>query len=163
MTGVQTCALPISERAWQVSAVDVSEVAIGKLSAAAVQRKVNIDLFAIDAAEYCFESAGFDLIVLFYHLDRGLFPKVVSALNPGGVFVCKMAVQWGSRPASATSNFKPLDRNELLSLVSGLQVIDHCERPVRDRGVVEFVGRKTHGMMTRSQIKPHPVVRNRCR
>jgi SAM-dependent methyltransferase len=127
---------------WQVSAVDVSEVAIGKLSQAAGQFNVKINLFAVDAAEYDFVPTRFDLIVLFYHLDRSLFPKIVSALNPGGLFVCKMAVHWGREIALASANFRPLDKNELVSLVPGLQVIDHHERPVRDRGVVEFVGRK---------------------
>ena len=99
---------------------------------------LNINLFTVDAAEYTFDPAGFDLIVLFYHLDRGLFPKIVSALNPSGLFICKMAVHWGSETASA----KTLHRNELLSVVPGLEVIDHHERPARDRGVVEFAGRK---------------------
>ena len=105
--GLGRHALWLADRGWQVSAVDVSEVAIGKLSQAAGQLKVKINLVAIDAAEYEFEPARFDLIVLFYHLDRGLFPKIVSALNPGGLFICKMAVHWGSEIASAndpTSN-----------------------------------------------------------
>ena len=140
--GLGRHALWLADRGWQVSAVDVSEVAIGKLSQAAGELNVKIDLFAIDAAEYDFEPAGFDLIVLFYHLDRGLFPKIVSALNPGGLFVCKMAVHWGPEIALASANFRPLDKNELVSLVPALQVIDHHERPVRDRGVVEFVGKK---------------------
>jgi SAM-dependent methyltransferase len=81
--GLGRHALWLAERAWQVSAVDVSEVAIGKLSQTAAQLNVKIKLFAIDAAEYDFDTARFDLIVLFYHLDRTLFPKIVSALNPG--------------------------------------------------------------------------------
>jgi SAM-dependent methyltransferase len=76
--GLGRHALWLAERAWQVSAVDVSEVALGKLSQAAAQRNVKIDLLAIDAAEYTFEPAGLDLVVLFYHLDRSLFPKIVS-------------------------------------------------------------------------------------
>jgi len=132
----------LAERAWQVSAVDVSEVAIGKLGQAVGQLNVKINLFAIDAAEYDFEPEQFDLIVLFYHLDRNLFPKIVSALKPGGLFICKMAVHWGSEIALEKSNLKPLDKNELVSLVPGLHAIDHRERPVRSRGVVEFVGKK---------------------
>jgi SAM-dependent methyltransferase len=140
--GLGRHALWLADRGWQVSAVDVSEVAIGKLSQAAGQFNVKINLFAVDAAEYDFVPTRFDLIVLFYHLDRSLFPKIVTALNPGGLFVCKMAVHWGREIALASANFRPLDKNELVSLVPGLQVIDHHERPVRDRGVVEFVGRK---------------------
>jgi SAM-dependent methyltransferase len=140
--GLGRHALWLADRGWQVSAVDVSEVAIGKISQAASQLNVNINLFAVDAADYDFDHAGFDLIVLFYHLDRALFPKIVSALNPGGLFVCKMAVHWGREIAFGSANFRPLDKNELVSLVPGLNVIEHYERPVRDRGVVEFVGKK---------------------
>jgi SAM-dependent methyltransferase len=93
--GLGRHALWLADRGWQVSAVDVSEVAIGKLNQAAGHLNVKINLFAVDAAEYDFEPAGFDLIVLFYHLDRDIFPKIVSALNPGGIFVCKMAVNGG--------------------------------------------------------------------
>jgi SAM-dependent methyltransferase len=132
----------LAERAWQVSAVDVSEIAIGKLGQAAGQLTVKINLFAIDAAEYDFEPEQFDLIVLFYHLDRNLFPKIVSALKPGGLFICKMAVHWDSEIALEESNLKPLLKDELVSLVPGLHTIDHSERPVRGRGVVEFVGKK---------------------
>ena len=148
--GLGRHALWLADRGWQVSAVDVSEVAIGKLSQAAGQHNVKINLFAVDAAEYDFQPAGFDLIVLFYHLDRALFSKIVSALNPGGLFVCKMAVYWGRELALTSANLRPLDKNELVSLVPDLQVIDHHERPVRDRGVVEFVGKKPE-----SPLSPH--------
>jgi hypothetical protein len=62
-----------------------------------------------------------------------------------------MAVHWGPEMALASANFKPLDKNELVSLVPGLEVIDHHERPVRDRGVVEFVGKKPE-----CQLSPQP-------
>jgi SAM-dependent methyltransferase len=140
--GLGRHALWLANRGWQVNAVDISEVAIGKLSQAAGQLNLKINLFTIDAAEYEFRPAQFDLIVLFYHLDRSLFPRIVSALNPGGLFICKMAAHWDSEIPSAKANFKLLDRNEIVSLVPDLEVIDHHERPVRDRGVVEFAGRK---------------------
>ena len=147
--GLGRHALWLAERAWQVSAVDVSEIAISKLGQTAAQLDVKIKLFAVDAAEYDFETARFDLIVLFYHLNRTLFPKVVSALNPGGLFICKMAVHWGSGTALPSGDFKPLEKNELVSLVPSLQTVDYHERPVRDRGVVEFVGRKPFPLSNR--------------
>jgi SAM-dependent methyltransferase len=140
--GLGRHALWLADRGWRVNAVDISEVAIGKLSQAAGQLNLKINLFTIDAAEYDFRPAQFDLIVLYYHLDRSLFPKIVSALNPGGLFICKIAADWGSEITSAKTNFKPIDRNEIVSLVPDLEVIDHHERPVRGRGVVEFAGRK---------------------
>ena len=140
--GLGRHALWLAHRGWQVSAVDISEVAMGKLSQAASQLDNKIHLYTMDVAKYEFGPARFDLIVLFYHLDRGLFPKIVSALNPGGWFICKMPLHWAPEIKSEKANLKLLERNEILSLVRGLHVLDHCERPVRDRGVVEFVGRR---------------------
>jgi SAM-dependent methyltransferase len=140
--GLGRHALWLASRQWRVSGVDLSDVAIGKLSRAAFELSVNLDLFRGDAAEYKFEPARFDLIVLFYHLDRSLFPKIVSALKPSGLLICKMSLQWGSDGRFATVSANPLGRNELPSLVRGLHVLYQEERPVSGRGVVEFVGRK---------------------
>jgi len=140
--GLGRHALWLASRSWQVSVVDVSDVAIGKLSQAALELNVNVDLFAGDAAEYKLEPAQFDLIVLFYHLDRSLFPKIVSALKPGGLLICKMSLRWDSGESLMTATTNPLQRNELPSLLPELDVLHHQERPVRDHGVVEFVGRK---------------------
>jgi len=140
--GLGRHALWLASRSWQVTVIDVSAVAIAKLSQTARELNVKLELLVGDASEYKFEPARFDLIVLFYHLDRNLFPKIVSALKPGGLLICKMSLRWapGGTPTVATAN--PLNRNELPSLIPDLPVLHHRERPVRDRGVVEFVGRK---------------------
>jgi len=140
--GLGRHALWLASRGWQVTVVELSDVAIAKLSQAALELSVNVDLIAGDAAEYKLEPAQFDLIVLFYHLDRSLFPKIVSALKPGGLLICKMSLRWDSGDGLTTASTNPLHRNELPSLVPELNVLHHQERPVRDRGVVEFVGRK---------------------
>jgi SAM-dependent methyltransferase len=140
--GLGRHALWLASRGWQVTLVDVSDVAIGKVRRSALELNVKLDLFVGDAAAYGFEPARFDLIVLFYHLDRDLFPKIVSALKPGGLLVSKMSLRWTALERSTTVNTDPLKRDELPSLVPELQVFCHQERPVRDRGVVEFVGRK---------------------
>ena len=140
--GLGRHALWLASRSWQVTVVELSDVAIEKLSQAALELNVNVDLFAGDAAEYKLEPAHFDLIVLFYHLDRSLFPKIVSALKPGGLLISKMSLRWDSDESLTTASTNPLHRNELPSLVPELDVLHHQERPVRDRGVVEFVGRK---------------------
>jgi SAM-dependent methyltransferase len=136
--GLGRHALWLASRHWRVSGVDLSDVAIEKLRRAGLERKVALDLFVGDASGYEFMPTRFDLIVLFYHLDRSLFPKIVSALKPGGLLICKISLRWEVLGAAAG----PLNRNELLSLVPELQVLHHHERPVRDRGVVEFVGKK---------------------
>jgi tellurite methyltransferase len=140
--GLGRHALWLASRGWRVNVVDISEVAIGRLRQTALQLDLPLDLFAMAATEYQFEPAQFDLIVLFYHLDRSLCEKMMSALKPGGFLICKTSLRWDSNENLTPSNADPLERNEILSLVPGLGVMDHRERPVLDRGVVEFVGRK---------------------
>jgi SAM-dependent methyltransferase len=140
--GLGRHALWLANRSWQVCGVDLSKVAIGKLKQVAHKLNVNLDLLVGDASEYKFCPARFDLIVLFYHLDRNLFPKIVSALKPDGLLICKMSLQWDSDGSLAALGANPLGRNELPSLVPELHVLYQEERPVRGRGVVEFIGKK---------------------
>jgi SAM-dependent methyltransferase len=139
--GLGRHALWLASRGWGVNVVDISEVAIGRLRQTALQLDLPLDLFAMAATEYHFEPAQFDLIVLFYHLDRSLCDKIVSALKPGGLLLCKTSLRWDSDARSNSASPNPLERNEILSLVPDLSVMYHRERPVRDRGVVEFVGK----------------------
>lgn len=148
--GIGRHALWLASRNWQVSVVDLSVVAIERLRQTALRLNVKLDLFAMAAADYKLERTRFDLIVLFYHTDRNLFPKIVSALKPGGLLICKAHVRWDS-VRSAFLRIDQLDRNELVSLVQGLEVMYHEERPSRDRGVVEFVGRRTLGHLQQAE------------
>ena len=141
--GLGRHALWLASRGWRVNVVDISEVAISRLRQTALQLDLPLDLFAMAATEYHFEPAQFDLIVLFYHLDRVLCEKIVSALKPGGVLICKTSLRWDSLESRTPANSDPLRRNEILSLVPGLSVMYHQERPVLERGVVEFVGMKS--------------------
>jgi SAM-dependent methyltransferase len=152
--GLGRHALWLASRNWRVSGVDLSDVAIGKLSQAALELNVKLDLFVGDAAEYKLEPTRLDLIVLFYHLDRSLFPKMVSALKPGGLLICKMSLRWDSDRRLTTVGTSPLHRNELPSLVPELHVLHQEERPVRGRGVVEFVGRKPENVREPSTRVP---------
>ncbi len=141
--GLGRHALWLASRNWRVTVVELSNVAIGKLSQAAHELNVKLDLFVGDAAEYKFEPTRFDLIFLFYHLDRNLFPRMVSALKPGGLLICKMSLQWDPDGGLTGVSANPLVRNELPLLVPELHVLFQQERPVRGRGVVEFIGRKS--------------------
>src|SRR3984957_6430675 len=141
--GLGRHALWLANRNWRVTVVDLSNVAIGKLRQAALELNLNLDLLVGDAAEYKFEPSSFDLIVLFYHLDRDLFPKMVSALKPGGLLICKMRLQWDGDGGLTGVSANSLGRNELPLLVPELHVLYQEERPVRGRAVLEFIGRKS--------------------
>ena len=102
-----------------------------------------MNLFARGASDYPFETATFDLIVMFYHFDRSICARVLSALTPGGFLICKGSLIWDSYEGPAPADLRALAKNEIVAMLPTLQVIIHRERPVRDRGVVEYVGIKS--------------------
>jgi len=60
--GIGRHALWLAKRNWQVTVVDISEVAVRKLDQRARQLNLTLERFALDAAKYKFESTHFDLI-----------------------------------------------------------------------------------------------------
>jgi SAM-dependent methyltransferase len=121
---------------WKPTAVDISAIAIEKLKETAANLNVDVDTVVIDIADYQLPPESFNLIVLYYHFDRSLFPHIFNALKPGGLFICKLAF------SNIPKENAPLQKDELLTLVSSFDMIIHDERPVKDRGVVEYLGRK---------------------
>ena len=144
--GIGRHALWLAKRNWQVTVVDISKVAIRKLEQKAQQLDLTLELLALDINEYPFQSAYFDLIVMFYHFDRDICPRLLSTLKPGGFLICKSSLSWDSYEGAAPASIRPLARSEILTILPGLRVMHHQERPVRDRGVVEYVGKKPPGV-----------------
>jgi len=142
--GIGRHALWLAKKSWRVTVIDISEVAIRKLDQKALHLDLTLDLFALDATEYQFKPEHFDLIVMFYHFDRDICLRVLSALKPGGFLICKSSLSWDGYEGTALAKIRPLEKNEILSMLPELQALIHRERPVRDRGVVEYVGMK-HG------------------
>jgi hypothetical protein len=67
---------------------------------------------------------------------------VLFALKPSGFLICKSSLSWDTDEGAAPISTKQLAKSEILSMLPELRAIHHQERPVRDCGVVEYVGRK---------------------
>lgn len=140
--GLGRHALWLAKRKWRVSVVDISDVAIRRLDETAHSLGLELDLSVSDVSSYYFRPKAFDLIVMYYHFDRRICGDVVEALEPGGLLICKSSVSWSPYQGDAPPSIQPLEKGEILELLPNLQVLHHVERPVRDRGVIEYVGQK---------------------
>jgi SAM-dependent methyltransferase len=138
--GLGRHALWLAERGWDVSLVDISEVAIQTVHDTSATLGLTLDLHCGDVADYDLEREEFDLIVLFYHLDRRLFGPIIEGLEPGGLFFCKMRIRLEIGPGTTDDSL--LGRDELEPLLPGLVTLHHQLRPIGERGVIEYVGRK---------------------
>lgn len=138
--GVGRHALWLAQRGWNVTLLDISEIGIAKARREAERRRVQMEFVTADAEHWNFGRARYDLILVFYYLERALFGKLAAALRPRGMLVFKTyTVEQPKFGRGPTMHF--LESGELLRAFRRLQVL-HYRETLRDRGVAEFVGRR---------------------
>ncbi len=143
--GVGRHTLWLAKHGWQVKLVDISETGIRLAKRAARRARVGdkIEFVAGDLKNLPLGRNRFDLILVFFYLERPLFPALMAALKPGGALLYKTYTweqpKFGRGPRHPLHLSKP---NELLRAFRKLRVL-HYRESVRERAVAEFVGMKT--------------------
>ncbi|MCU7842950.1 MAG: methyltransferase domain-containing protein [Candidatus Thiodiazotropha sp. (ex Monitilora ramsayi)] len=116
-------ALVLAEQGLDVSAWDLSPVAIERLQGiAAAEGLTNLQAEVRDVERQPPSSGSFDVIVVSYYLERTLIPALISALKPGGLIFYQTftAIAVGDEGPS-NPDFR-LGDNELLDLFRPLKV-----------------------------------------
>jgi tellurite methyltransferase len=98
-------AVYLAEHGWRVTAVEASRVGIELAERLARERGVEIDARVADLekGEYLIRPGAFDLICVFYYLQRTLFSQIGAGLPVGGSLVAAIHVV-DEDPASRLSN-----------------------------------------------------------
>jgi len=147
--GVGRHAIWISERGWQVTAVDSSRVAIEILRRRASEKGLEIDsrIADLERGEFIIEPGSYDLIVVCNYLQRDLFPAIRSGARIGGVVIAVIAM------VDDDPNVKPmnptflLNPGELRAEFEGWELLRDFEGKregsERRRATAEVVARKT--------------------
>lgn len=76
----------LAQHGFEVTALDISDVGLGKAAKRAEKEAVAIDFQRVDLDGYQF-TEKFDLIINFNFLLRDLITKAAQALSPGGVLI----------------------------------------------------------------------------
>jgi SAM-dependent methyltransferase len=138
--GLGRHSLYLSERGWNATAVDISPVAITQLTENAEKKGLQIDTQIRDLQNYSPPESTYDLVVLYYHFDRELIMRISKALKPGGMLICKLAISHQGVSFRTENGLLPLQPLELGTLITGLLPLHYIERPVKQRGVAEYLG-----------------------
>ena len=152
--GVGRHAIWLARRNWKVSLVDISEVGLEHAKKNARDLARRIKFVAADlqnrsrhrassrAQSFSLGRSAYDLLVVFFYLERSLFPRLVRALKPGGFLIYKTytldQMKFPGGPSHPLHLLKP---NELLDAFSSLRVLSYRET-IHDRGVAELLARK---------------------
>ena len=119
----------LARQGFSVTGVDISPEGIAKavLWAAAERQEVSFRVADLEAEEL---AGTWDLIINFNFLLRGLFPRAVAALNPGGIMVVDTILDTPSLPGEHTRAFL-LQPGELESLFAGFpgRILHYGEHP----------------------------------
>jgi SAM-dependent methyltransferase len=143
--GVGRHAIWLAQHGWRVKLLDISEVGIKQ----AEENVHRAGMAASISAEICdlntmhdLGQQQYDLVLVFFFLQRELFPALISALKPGGLLIYKTYTTEQKNFAGGPSHpMFLLEPNELLRAFSSLRVL-HYHENIREKGVAELVARK---------------------
>lgn len=137
-------AIWLAERGWTVTAVDGAEGAIEIVRRRAAAKGLNITTRVADleAGEFAIPEGAWDLIVIAYYLQRGLFEKARAGVRPGGLL---LAIVHTAAPGEEPTAHRPRP-GELRGFFPGWEVLHAYEGQPQDpehrRGVAEILARK---------------------
>jgi tellurite methyltransferase len=143
--GVGRHSIWLAQRGWRVKLLDISEVGIQQAmenakrsgTAGAISTEVR-DLNTIQDLG----REQYDLIVVFFYLQRELFPALAAALKLGGHLVYKTyTTEQKNFPGGPSHPMFLLEPNELLHAFRSMRVL-HYHETIQEKGVAELVARK---------------------
>jgi tellurite methyltransferase len=137
----------LAELGFAVEAVDVSDVAIAALSAAATELGLSVEARALDLEREAPPAGTYDVVVCTNYLQRDLFGGLEAALRPCGLLFYETFSR--AHIDELGKSLRPayvLDRNELLVAFAGLRVRHYREgvvdRQGSPRGVASLVAQR---------------------
>jgi SAM-dependent methyltransferase len=140
--GLGRHAIWLAELRWNVTCVDISEVAFEKSQKKAQERDVKIDFLVRDLNTWSPDRRKYDLVLVFYYLQRDLFSYLEASLKPGGLLIYKTYTAEQLQYEDGPRNPQHLLRqNELLHAFPGLRTLFYRES-VSEKAVAELVAVK---------------------
>lgn len=134
----------LAQNGFEVTALDISEVGLGKAAKRAEQEAVAINFQRVDLERYRF-TENFDLIINFNFLLRDLILAAVPALSPGGLLLIDTIME---SPQLLVTHQHPayfLCCGELQRICKNLpgEVLFHEELPAEPMPTARVLFRKT--------------------
>ncbi|HLX86538.1 MAG TPA: class I SAM-dependent methyltransferase [Terriglobales bacterium] len=136
-------AIWLAKRGWDVTLIDVSDVGVEQARQNAGPLASNIRFVVDDLTHFRapqkLSGVQYDLAIVFYYLEREIFPEILSALRPGGLLIYKTHLR--PSPSDLPSDASPqtnltqrpknpaylLAPGELLRLVPGMRIMHYRE------------------------------------
>jgi SAM-dependent methyltransferase len=127
-------ALYLAARGWRVVAVDASRVGIELTRERARRRGVEVETHVADLerGEFPVEREAYDLICVFYYLQRDLFAQIRAGVRAGGAVVAAIHLMDVDAEVQTMNPAFLLQPSELRAEFSGWQIEHYHETQLTD-------------------------------
>lgn len=127
--GVGRHAIFLAEHGWNVTAVDASRAGIEILNQRAREAGVTVDAHVADLerGEFHLEQDAYDLVCVFYYLQRNLFPPIRAGVKPVGSVVAAIHLNDGKEDAKPSNPDFLFNRGELKQLFADWKITYYRE------------------------------------
>jgi tellurite methyltransferase len=143
--GVGRHSIWLAQQGWRVKLLDISEVGIEQAIANAKRTGTAASISSEVRDLNVMQDLGreqYDLVIVFFFLQRELFPAVISVLKLGGLVIYKTYTTEQQRFSGGPSHpMFLLEPNELLHAFSSMRLL-HYHETISQKGVAELVARK---------------------
>jgi len=134
--GVGRHAIFLAEHGWNVTAGDSSRVGIEILKQRAREAGVSVDARVADLeqGEFQIEPDAYDLICVFYYLQRDLFPSIRAGVKTGGTVVAAIHLNDGKEDVKPANPAFLLEPGELKQLFADWEITYYREGESEEGG-----------------------------
>ncbi|MBI2265431.1 MAG: class I SAM-dependent methyltransferase [Armatimonadetes bacterium] len=130
-------AVYLAQMGYEVDGIDISKPAVEKAVARAKSLKVRINGIVADLEDYKIPPRTYNVIAVFYYLQRSLIPQIMEGLKPGGVVIYETyTVDYLKKGAMKREYL--LEHNELPRLFPGFEILYYKE----DKATAGLIARK---------------------
>ena len=125
--GLGANAMYLAQRGLQVSAWDISGVAIGRLGQNALGQSIEINTEVRDVLQNPPGAGSFDVVVVSRFLERALMPVLIQSIRPQGLLFYQTFIQEKDADVGPGNPDYLLAENELLLMCNGMRVLAYRE------------------------------------
>lgn len=140
--GAGRVALWLARRGFRVTLTDFSSVALSQCAEEASAAGLEIETLELDLESAPLPAGPWEVICCFHYLQRDLFPQMREVLTPGGLLVTEIATRRNLERHERPSGRFLLEPQELLALLSPLEVLYYREGWFEDHCVARGVARR---------------------
>jgi hypothetical protein len=130
----------MAEQGWEVTLTDLAEAGVEQARQKAGALASRIHFVVDDLTGFKHVQPRFDVVMIFFYLDRNIFPEVLDSIRAGGFLIYKTLTEAQLELPGGPKYL--LKEGELPRLAGGLQML-HYREGIANNATAELVARKT--------------------